>query len=394
MKYIIKNGLIINEGKIEAKEILIHNNIIEKIDYTINDAHAKIIDANKNYIIPGIIDDQVHFREPGLTHKANIYSESKAAVAGGVTSFMEQPNTNPPALTQELLEEKYQIAAKSSLANFTFFMGGSNTNYDEIIKTNPKNVGAIKLFMGSSTGNMLVDDTETLSKIFANAPTTVVTHCEDEHTIKSNTEKYKSIFGENIPMNYHPIIRDDEACFISSKKAIELAQKHQTRLHIFHISTEKELQLFRNDIPLQEKRITAEVCVHHLYFDEKNYADLGSKIKCNPAIKFEKDKDALFNAVLNNTLDVIATDHAPHTIEEKQNHYLKAPSGLPLVQHSFQIMLDFYHQQKISLERIVEKMCHAPAICFNVEKRGFIKEGYIADIAIVDIHKEIYISKE
>lgn len=394
MKYIIKNGLIINEGKIEAKEILIHNNIIEKIDYTINDAHAKIIDANKNYIIPGIIDDQVHFREPGLTHKANIYSESKAAVAGGVTSFMEQPNTNPPALTQELLEEKYQIAAKSSLANFTFFMGGSNTNYDEIIKTNPKNVGAIKLFMGSSTGNMLVDDTETLSKIFANAPTTVVTHCEDEHTIKSNTEKYKSIFGENIPMNYHPIIRDDEACFISSKKAIELAQKHQTRLHIFHISTEKELQLFRNDIPLQEKKITAEVCVHHLYFDENNYADLGSKIKCNPAIKFKKDKDALFNAVLNNTLDVIATDHAPHTIEEKQNHYSKAPSGLPLVQHSFQIMLDFYHQQKISLERIVEKMCHAPAICFNVEKRGFIKEGYIADIAIVDIHKEIYISKE
>ena len=394
MKYIIKNAQIINENKIEYKDILIKNGIIQKIDNDISDVNSTIIDASNQFVLPGIIDDQVHFREPGLTHKANIYTESRAAVAGGVTSFMEQPNTKPAALTQELLEEKYTIGANTSLANFSFFMGVSNDNYDEVMKTNPKNVGAIKIFMGSSTGNMLVDNTSVLEKIFANSAMTIVTHCEDEQTILDNTEHYKRLFGENIPMNYHPIIRNDEACYISSKLATDLAKKHNTRLHIFHISTAKELALFRNDIPLKDKRITAEVCVHHLYFDQSDYASLGSKIKCNPAIKYESDKNALLEALLDNRLDVIATDHAPHTLEEKNNPYLKAPSGLPLVQHSLQLMLDFYHQGKISLEKIVEKMCHAPAICFNVENRGFLREGYHADIAIVDINAPYTIRAE
>ena len=394
MKYIIKNAQIINENKIEYKDILIKNGIIQKIDNDISDVNLTIIDASNQFVIPGIIDDQVHFREPGLTHKANIYTESRAAVAGGVTSFMEQPNTKPAALTQELLEEKYTIGANTSLANFSFFMGVSNDNYDEVMKTNPKNVGAIKIFMGSSTGNMLVDNSSVLEKIFANSAMTIVTHCEDEQTILDNTEHYKRLFGENIPMNYHPIIRNDEACYISSKLATDLAKKHNSRLHIFHISTAKELALFKNDIPLKDKRITAEVCVHHLYFDESDYASLGSKIKCNPAIKYESDKNALLEALLDNRLDVIATDHAPHTLEEKNNPYLKAPSGLPLVQHSLQLMLDFYHQGKISLEKIVEKMCHAPAICFNVENRGFLREGYHADIAIVDINAPYTIRAE
>ena len=394
MKYIIKNAQIINENKIDYKDILIKNGIIQKIDNDISDVNSTIIDASNQFVIPGIIDDQVHFREPGLTHKANIYTESRAAVAGGVTSFMEQPNTKPAALTQELLEEKYTIGANTSLANFSFFMGVSNDNYDEVMKTNPKNVGAIKIFMGSSTGNMLVDNSSVLEKIFANSAMTIVTHCEDEKTILDNTEYYKRLFGENIPMNYHPIIRNDEACYLSSKFATDLAKKHNTRLHIFHISTAKELALFRNDIPLKDKRITAEVCVHHLYFDESDYASLGSKIKCNPSIKYESDKSALLNALLDNRLDVIATDHAPHTLEEKNNPYLKAPSGLPLVQHSLQLMLDFYHQGKISLEKIVEKMCHAPAICFNVENRGFLREGYHADIAIVDINAPYTIRAE
>lgn len=394
MKYLIKNGKTINEGKIVEQDILIEDNFIAKIDKDISHPTAIVIDAKGKCVIPGIIDDQVHFREPGLTQKANIYSESKAAVAGGVTSFMEQPNTNPAALTQELLEQKYQIANQTSLANYTFFMGTSNDNYDEVMKTDFKNIGALKIFMGSSTGNMLVDNEHVLSKIFANLNGIIVTHCEDEHTIKQNTEKYKLQFGENIPMNYHPIIRNDEACYISSKLAIDLAKKHNSRLHVFHISTEKELALFDNSIPLKDKKITAEVCVHHLYFDETDYAALGSKIKCNPAIKFKSDKDALLQALLDDRLDVIATDHAPHTLAEKNNSYFKAPSGLPLVQHSLQLMLDFYHQQKISLEKIIEKMCHAPADCFQVEKRGYLREGYFADIAIVDIQKEYTISKE
>ncbi len=394
MKYLIKNGKTINEGKIVEQDILLENNLITKIDNDISDANATIIDAKGKYVIPGIIDDQVHFREPGLTHKANIYTESKAAVAGGVTSFMEQPNTNPAALTQELLEQKYQIAAETSLANYTFFMGTSNDNYNEVMKTDFSKVGALKIFMGSSTGNMLVDDEHVLSKIFANLNGIIVTHCEDEQTIKKNTEKYKQQFGDNIPMNYHPIIRNDKACYLSSKLAIDLAKKHDARLHVFHISTEKELVLFDNSIPLKNKKITAEVCVHHLYFDESDYAKLGSQIKCNPAIKFKSDKDALLRAILDDRLDVIATDHAPHTLEEKNNLYFKAPSGLPLVQHSLQLMLDFHHQQKISLEKIIEKMCHAPADCFQVKNRGYLREGYFADIAIVDIQKEHTITNQ
>ncbi len=394
MKYLIKNGYIVNEGKIIEQDILLEDDIISKIDKDISDANAIVIDASGKYIIPGIIDDQVHFREPGLTHKATIYSESKAAVAGGVTSFMEQPNTKPAALTQELLEQKYQLASQSSLANYTFFMGTSNDNYEEVIRTDFSKVGALKIFMGSSTGNMLVDDEHILNKIFANINGIVVTHCEDESTIKQQTQKYHELFGDNIPMNFHPIIRHDEACFISSKLAVDLANKHHTRLHIFHISTQKELHLFRNDQPLNQKRITSEVCVHHLTFDERDYAKLGSKIKCNPAIKYQSDKDALFQALLDDRLDVVATDHAPHTWEEKDNFYLSAPSGLPLVQHSLNMMLSFYHQQKISLEKIIEKMCHAPAVCFRIKNRGFIKEGYYADIAVVDIDKLWTVSKE
>lgn len=394
MKYLIKNGKTINENKIVEQDILIENNIIVKIDKDISDAQATVIDATGKYIIPGIIDDQVHFREPGLTHKASIYSESKAAIAGGVTSFMEQPNTNPAALTQELLEQKYQIAAQTSLANYTFFMGTSNENYDEVMRTNPRNVGALKIFMGSSTGNMLVDDEHILNRIFANTPLVVVTHCEDEQTIKNNVAYYKEKLGDNIPMNYHPIIRNDEACYISSELAIKIAKKHNTRLHIFHISTAKEISLFDNTQPLKDKKITSEVCVHHLYFDERDYIKYGSQIKCNPAVKYKQDKDALLQALLDDKLDVVATDHAPHTWQEKQQSYFSAPSGVPLVQHSINVMLEFYHQKKISLEKIIEKMCHAPAICFQVEKRGFLKEGFYADIAILDINETWKVSKE
>lgn len=394
MKYILKGGLLVNENKITEQDILIENERIAKIDRDITDDHATVVDLNGKHILPGIIDDQVHFREPGLTHKATIFSESRAAVAGGVTSFMEQPNTKPAALTQSLLEEKYRIAADTSWCNYTFFMGVSNDNYDEVMRTNPENVGAIKIFMGSSTGNMLVDDEHILSKIFANSRSIIVTHCEDEKTILAQTEKYKQLFGENIPMNFHPVIRNDEACFLSSKHAVELAKKHQSRLHIFHVSTEKELQLFDNAIPLKEKKITAEVCVHHLYFDERDYARLGSQIKCNPAVKYEQDKNALLAALLDNRLDVIATDHAPHTWQEKQQNYFKIPSGVPLVQHSINVMLDFYHQGKITLEKIVEKMCHAPADCFRIKERGYLRDGYYADIAVLDLEKKWTVSKE
>ncbi len=331
MKYLIKNGIVINEGRTEPLDILVENEIIQRIDRDISDAQATVIDAAGQYVIPGIIDDQVHFREPGLTHKATIYSEAKAAIAGGVTSFMEQPNTSPAALTQELLEQKYQIAAQTSLANYTFFMGTSNDNYDEVMRTDFSKVGALKIFMGSSTGNMLVDDEHVLSRIFANTSGTVVTHCEDETTIRNNTAAFRERYGENIPMNFHPVIRNDEACYISSELAVSLAQKHQTRLHIFHLSTAKELSFFTNEIPLKDKRITSEVCVHHLYFDETDYARYGSQIKCNPAIKYQHDKEALLQALLDDRLDVVATDHAPHTREEKQQAYVKAPSGVPVV---------------------------------------------------------------
>lgn len=394
---VIKNAQVVNEGMIISADVWIKNHRIEKIAPTIQLSSAgkvEEVDAKGNFLIPGIIDDQVHFREPGLTHKADIYHESKAAVAGGVTSFMEMPNTKPAALTQELLEQKYQTAAKNSFANYSFFMGTSNDNYEEIMKTDLSKICGLKIFMGSSTGNMLVDDLATLEKLFGNFPGLIATHCEDEATILANTEKAKQQFGEDIPFNQHPIIRDVEACYKSSSFATELAKKHKTRLHILHISTARELDLFTNKIPLSNKHITSEVCVHHLYFDQEDYATYGSKIKCNPAIKEKSNKQALLNALLDDTLDIIATDHAPHTAEEKANTYLSAPSGVPLVQHSLNIMLDFYHQGKITLEKIVEKMSHAPAQCFQLKERGYIKEGYYADLALVDINEKWHVQKD
>lgn len=390
---IIKNTSIVNEGKIIQGDVWIKNGKIQQIDGTI-DANAKEIDGEGLHLMPGIIDDQVHFRDPGLTHKGDLYTEPKAAVAGGVTSFMEMPNTKPPALTQELLEEKYQTAAQKSLANYSFFMGASNDNLDEVLKTDPTRICGIKAFMGSSTGNMLVDNPVTLEDLFKNAPCLIATHCEDETTIRENLELFKAKYGEQIPMDQHPIIRSPQGCLISSSLAMDLAKKNDARLHILHISTKDELSLFRNDIPLKDKRITSEVCVHHLYFNASQYASLGSGIKCNPAIKSADHQEALFPALLDNRLDIIATDHAPHTIEEKANPYLNCPSGVPLIQHSLTLMLDFYHKGKISLERIVEKMCHAPAICFDVAQRGYLREGYFADLVLVDINKEWEINKD
>jgi dihydroorotase len=391
---LIKDVQIVNEGNITAGDIFIKNGRIEKIAPVIDKKADIEIKGHGKHCIPGIIDDQVHFREPGLTHKSDLYTEPRAAVAGGVTSFMEMPNTKPAALTQELLEDKYQIAAKKSLANYSFFMGASNDNLEEVLKTDPKNVCGIKVFMGSSTGNMLVDNPVTLDQLFQEVPMLIATHCEDEDTIRANAAAFKEKYGENVPIDQHPIIRNVEGCYKSSSMAVELAKKHNTRLHILHISTKDELDLFRNDIPLEQKRITAVVCVHHLYFNSKNYATLGSQIKCNPAVKDVSHQRALFPALLDNRLDIIATDHAPHTWEEKQNTYFKAPSGVPLVQHTLNVMLGFYHKGKISLERIVEKMCHAPAICFNVEERGFLREGYWADLAIVDVDKKWKVMKK
>jgi len=346
---------------------------------------AEVIDANGLHLIPGVIDDQVHFRDPGLTHKADLYTESKAAVAGGVTSFMEMPNTLPQTLTQQLLEEKYRMGAEKSLANYSFYMGASNDNLEEILKTDPSKVCGVKVFMGASTGNMLVDNPETLNQIFAKAPTLVAVHCEDEATIQENARILKQRFGEDIPLKYHPMIRSEVACYKSSSFAVELAKKHGTRLHILHLSTARELDLFDNSIPLEKKKITSEVCVHHLWFHEGDYERLGNLIKWNPAIKSIDDRDELLAGLLDNRLDIVATDHAPHTIEEKQNKYFKAPSGGPLVQHSLVAMLELYHQGKITLEKVVEKMCHAPAICFGVKNRGFIREGYAADLVLLDL---------
>ena len=382
---IIKNTQIINEGRIFTGDVLVKNGRIEQIDNQIDTNADVVIDGKGKYLIPGIIDDQVHFREPGLTHKSDLYTEPRAAVAGGTTSYMEMPNTKPPAVTQELLQDKYDIAARKSLANYSFFMGASNDNLEEVLKTNAKNVCGIKAFMGSSTGNMLVDNPVTLDKLFAECPMLIATHCEDETTIRANAAEYRERYGEDVPIRCHPEIRNVEGCLISSKLATELAKKHGTRLHILHISTKDELDLFRNDIPLKEKRITSEVCVHHLHFNASQYDEFGTKIKCNPAIKDATHQTALFPALLDNRLDIIATDHAPHTREEKANTYFKAPSGLPLVQHSLNVMLEFYHQGKITLERIVEKMCHAPADCFRVYERGYIREGYHADLALVDL---------
>jgi dihydroorotase len=385
---LLRNTRLVNRGVIRDADVLVRNGRIEKIAPGITAAADIEIDAQGKYLIPGIIDDQVHFREPGLTHKANIATESRAAVAGGTTSFMEMPNVNPPSVTQELLEEKYQIAARTSLANYSFFMGTTNDNLEEVLRTDPKRVCGVKIFMGSSTGNMLVDAPSTLERIFAESPMLIATHCEDEATVRNNLAKYKELHGDAITAELHPIIRDVQACYLSSSMAIELAKRHNTRLHILHISTKDELALFRNDIPLKDKRITSEVCVHHLWFSANDYATLGNQIKCNPAIKSAEHRDALFPALLDDRLDIIATDHAPHTWEEKSQPYLQAPAGLPLVQHSLNVMFEFYHQGRISLERIVEKMCHAPAITFQIAERGFLDEGYWADMALVDLDHE------
>jgi dihydroorotase len=395
---LVLNARIVNEGTIIEKDVFIKDGFIDKIGGDLSHLSAdKIIDGTGKFLLPGVIDDQVHFREPGLTHKGNLYTEPKAAVAGGTTSFMEMPNTVPNALTQELLQDKYDIAAKSSLANYSFFMGTSNDNYDEVMRTDVKNICGLKIFMGSSTGNMLVDDEATLSKIFANFPTLIATHCEDEPTVRARNEKYMEMYAdaktEDIPYDIHALIRNEEGCYKSSSFAVELAKRHDTRLHILHLSSTEELDLFRNDIPLAEKRITAEICVHHLWFDAEDYKRLGTKIKCNPAIK-HNHRDNLFAAMLDNRLDIIATDHAPHTVDEKDPNYWKAHAGLPLVQHSLLAMLDFAKQGKISMERVVEKMSHAPAICFQIDRRGFIREGYHADLTLVDLMQETTVSKE
>lgn len=395
MNYLIKNAQLVNEGKIVTSDLLIKNDRIERIDNSISvKERVEEIQANGLFLMPGIIDDQVHFREPGLTHKEDIYHGSRAAVAGGVTSFMDMPNVVPASLTQDLLEERYRLAAKNSLANFSFFMGVSNDNAEEVFKTDPKTICGIKIFLGSSTGNLLVDNEKTLHNVFRNAPALIATHCEDEHIIQQNLERYKNKFGDDIPIQYHPVIRSEEACLKSSSHAVELAKKYDTRLHILHISTADELSLFDNTIPLAQKRITAEACVHHLYFDADDYAKLGTWIKWNPAIKDAHHKPEIFKALLENKIDVIATDHAPHTLEEKARPYTSCPSGGPMVQHSINIMLDFYHKQKISLERIAEKMSHAVADCFKINDRGYLREGYFADMFLLDANADLTVSKD
>src|SRR5579871_4946783 len=394
--YLIKNISIVNEGRIIVGDILIKNNRIEKIAANIQPSFLVTeINGTGKYLLPGAIDDQVHFREPGLTHKATIYTEAKAAVAGGVTSFMEMPNTIPPAFTQDLLEDKYAIAARSALANYSFYMGTSNDNSDEALRTNEKkkNVCGIKIFMGSSTGNLLVDNYLTLDKLFRECEVLIATHCEDEKIIKQNLEKIKLQNRPLVPSD-HPLIRDEEACFESSLTAIQFAKKYNSRLHVFHLSTEKEMQLFSNMLPLEQKRITAEVCVHHLHFTSDDYAKLGNQIKCNPAIKQPHNREALWKALLDDRLDLIATDHAPHTWAEKNEPYEKAHAGLPLVQHSLLLMLHYVKQGRIGLEKVVEKMSHAVATCFQIAERGFIREGYFADLVMVDMNKPTTVSKE
>ena len=383
---LIKNAKIVNEGAIFEGDVLIENEFIVEIASSISakSSECKIIDAEGNYLIPGAIDDQVHFREPGLTHKGDIASESRAAIAGGITSFIEQPNTVPNAVTQELLEQKYQIAFEKSYANYSFMMGATNDNLEEVLKTNPKNVAGIKIFLGSSTGNMLVDNEVVLEKIFSSTPMLIAVHCEDEQTIKDNLQKYSEVYGDDIPVTLHHLIRSEEACYISSSKAIALAKKTGARLHVFHLSTAKEMELFTNKIPLEEKKITAEVCIHHLWFSNEDYESKGNLIKWNPAVKTPQDREALWEALLDDRIDVIATDHAPHTLEEKQQSYLKAPSGGPLVQHAVVAMFEMHLQGKISVEKIVEKMAHNPSKIFKMKQRGFIKQGYYADLVIVN----------
>jgi dihydroorotase len=388
MKTLIKDATIINEGLKYKGSVLISDGKIERVfpsrvpegtDLT----DVKTIDATGLYLIPGVIDDQVHFREPGLTHKGDITTESRAAVAGGITTYMEMPNTNPQSVTQELLEEKYKRAAEVSAANYSFYMGATNTNLEEVLKTDPSKVCGIKVFMGSSTGNMLVDDQETLSEIFRNAPTLVATHCEDEATIKKNIEIARGRYGENVPVSRHAHIRSAEACYKSSSKAIELASRHNARLHILHLSSAMEMDLFSAG-KVKDKNITAEVCVHHLWFDDRDYISKGNFIKWNPAIKTSRDKEALWQALLDDKIDVIATDHAPHTLEEKNNTYFKSPSGGPLVQHALVAMLEMSRKGFIPVEKVVQKMCHAPADLFRIDRRGYIREGYHADLVLVD----------
>ena len=385
-KVLIKNALLINEGKSFKSDLLIEGEYISQIGSSINidESEVNVIDANGSYLLPGAIDDQVHFREPGLTHKANIGTESRAAVAGGITSFIEMPNTVPQATTQELLEDKFLTASESSYANYSFMFGGTNDNLEELLKTNPRDVAGIKLFLGSSTGNMLVDNEEVLEKIFSSTDLIISVHCEDEGTIKKNFKEQFDKYGDDIPIKLHPKIRSEEACYLSSSKAIALAKKTGARLHIFLLSTAKETELFRNDIPLEEKKITAEVCVHHLWFEENDYDTKGTFIKWNPAVKTANDRAGLWKALLDDRIDVIATDHAPHTIEEKENPYTKAPSGGPLVQHAMVALLNKVSEGVISIEKLVQKMCHNPAILFQVEKRGYLREGYYADLVLVN----------
>ena len=393
---LIKNAKIVNEGEIFEGDIFIEGEYIKEISNSISikSSDQFVIDVEGNFVIPGVIDDQVHFREPGLTHKATIETESRAAIAGGITSFIEMPNTNPQTTTIEKLEEKFEIASRNSYANYSFMFGGTNDNLDEILKVDSKTVAGLKLFLGSSTGNMLVDDPNVLEEIFSSTNLLISVHCEDEGTIKANLEKHIKEFGEDIPIQYHPIIRSEQACYISSSKAIELAKKTGARLHVFHLSTGKETSLFSNKLPLKDKKITAEVCIHHLWFSDEDYERKGNLIKWNPAVKTAKDRDELWKALLDNRIDVIATDHAPHTLEEKKNVYTKAPSGGPMVQHALVAMFEAYHKGKISVEKIVEKMCHNPAVLFQIEKRGFIKKGYFADLVIVNPNNPWSVNKD
>lgn len=397
MKTLIQNAIVVNEGRIEACDVLIHDHLI----HTIAPAHSlaaadadAVIDATGLHLLPGVIDDQVHFREPGLTHKGDLYTEPRAAVAGGMTSFMEMPNTVPSAVTLELLEEKYTRASEISLANYSFYMGTTNTNLKELLRVDPKVHCGVKIFMGSSTGDMLVDDPNALESIFENVKTIITTHCEDDPMIKRNAARAREQYGEDVPMSEHPNIRSAEACYSSSSYAVDLATRHNTRLHILHISTAQELSLFRNDIPMMQKRITSEACVHHLWFSDEDYAAKGSLIKWNPAVKTAADREAILQAVLDDRIDVIATDHAPHTLDEKSNTYFKAPSGGPLVQHSLVAMLELHHRGKISLEKIVEKMVHNVALMFQIDRRGFVREGHFADLVLVNLHEPWTVSKE
>lgn len=380
---VLKNAHLVNEGQIIPCDVLIRGERIEKIAAQI-DAEGEVVDLKGKYLLPGIIDDQVHFREPGLTHKGTIYSESRAAAAGGVTTYIEQPNTKPPALTKTLLEEKFAIAAKSSLANYSFNMGASNDNLEDLLKADYSTFSGVKVFMGSSTGNMLVDDLRVLERIFSEVPHLIITHCEDEATIRANMEIYQARYGDAIPASAHPLIRSEEACYLSSSSAVALAKKHDTRLHVYHISTAKECMLFSNDLPLEKKKITAEACIHHLWFSDEDYAEKGMFIKWNPAVKTASDREGIWQAVLDNRIDVIATDHAPHTKEEKNNPYASAPSGGPLAQHSVQAMYDQVVAGRLSIETMVQKMCHNPAILFRIKDRGFVREGYYADFCILD----------